>query len=147
MTHVPYKGPLPALTDVAGGHIAMMFSDVLNAMPLIQAGKLRVLAVNTSSRMAMLPDVPTLSELGLNGINLITSFMFFAPAATPNNITDKIATEVRNVLNDRDIHDEFARQGVIVAESAPPSRLHAQFKIEIGRWSELVERTGLAGSE
>jgi tripartite-type tricarboxylate transporter receptor subunit TctC len=147
MTHIPYKGPLPALTDVAGGHIALMFTDVLNAMPLIDAGKLRMLAISTPRRMEAVREVPTLTELGIDGFDLTTSFMFFVPDSTPQELVTKLNSEIRDLMNDADVQEEFARQGVVVVDSPTPNALSMRFQAEIARWTEMVRRAGLAGSE
>ena len=100
MTHVPYKGMSPALSDVAGGHIPMMFSVIPIALPLIQAGKLRMLGVTTTQRIEPIPEVPPLAEIGVPGFNASTWFMLVAPAKTPRAIVDKLHAELRDFNND-----------------------------------------------
>ena len=90
MTHVPYKGMSPAINDVAGGHIPMMFSRIPFALPLIQSGKLRMLGVTTTQRIEPIPEVPPLAEIGVPGFNASTWFMLVAPAKTPRAIVDKL---------------------------------------------------------
>ena len=95
MTHVPYKGMQPAIGDVAGGHIPFMFSPVSFAVPLAQAGKLRMLGVTTAERIEAIPDVPPLAEIGLKKFDAVSWFMLVAPAGTPAEIVGKLHREVR----------------------------------------------------
>ncbi len=99
MLHVPYKGALPALNDVVGGHVAMMFTPIPNALPLIGSGKVRALGLATSERVAALPDVPPLAAVGAPGFEAGGWFMLVAPAATPQPIVDRLHTERRRPTN------------------------------------------------
>ena len=111
MLHVPYKGALPALNDVVGGHVAMMFTPIPNALPLIGSGKVRALGLATSERVAALPDVPPLAAVGAPGFEAGGWFMLVAPAATPQPIVDRLHTELRAIVADPEVREEFVRQG------------------------------------
>jgi tripartite-type tricarboxylate transporter receptor subunit TctC len=103
MIHVPYKGMAPALNDLTGGHIEMMFSPIPNSLPLIQSGKLRMLGVNTTQRLKAIPDAPPLSELGIKEFNVASWFMLVAPAKTPPAIIERLHAELRGFINDPDV--------------------------------------------
>jgi len=147
MTHVPYKGALPALNDVIAGHVTMMFSPVANALPMIEAGKVRVLGLAARERVEALPDVPPLAEIGVPGFEASGWFMLVAPAATPAPIVARLHAELQNILADADLRAQFVRQGLIPAEAAAPDRLKAYVGEQIAYWREALERIGLAGME
>src|SRR5882757_8949691 len=123
MLHVPYKGALPALNDVVGGHVAMMFTPIPNALPLIAAGKVRALGLATSERVAALPDVPPLAAVGAPGFEAGGWFMLVAPAATPQPIVDRLHTELRAIVADPAVREEFVRQGLIPVATPSPDEL------------------------
>ena len=100
MQHVPYKGSGPALNDLMGGQVQMMFDNLSTAMPLVRSGKLRALAVTTRTRTPQLPDVPTMVELGFENFEASVWFGLFAPRATPRPIVDRLAREVAAMLAD-----------------------------------------------
>jgi tripartite-type tricarboxylate transporter receptor subunit TctC len=147
MTHVPYKGMAPALSDVAGGHIPMMFSVIPIALPLIQAGKLRMLGVTTTQRIEPIPQVPPLAEIGVPGFNASTWFMLAAPAKTPAAIVDKLHAELREFNNDPAVREELVRQGLMPVTSPSPDELKAFVQSETARFDKIVRQAGLAGSQ
>jgi tripartite-type tricarboxylate transporter receptor subunit TctC len=147
MTHVPYKGMSPALNDLTGGHIEMMFSPIPNSLPLIQSGKLRILGVNTTQRLEAIPDALPLTELGVKEFDVASWFMLVAPAKTPKHIVDKLHQELRNFINDPDLRQEYVKMGLVPADSALPEQLKTFVQSEITRWGEIVRKAGLAGME
>ena len=147
LTHVPYKGMSPAIGDVAGGHIAFMFSPIPFAQPLAQAGKLRMLGVTTAKRVEPLPDVPTLTELGLTGFDAVSWFMLVAPAGTPADIVDRLYREVRVIIGDPQVRTEFTQLGLVPVQSPPPDELKRFVQAEIVRWGDMVKNAGLTGSQ
>jgi tripartite-type tricarboxylate transporter receptor subunit TctC len=147
MTHVPYKGMAPALSDVAGGHIPMMFTVIPIALPLIQAGKLRMLGVTTTQRIEPIPQVPPLAEIGVPGFNASTWFMLAAPAKTPAAIIDKLYAELRDFNNDPAVRQELVRQGLMPVVSPSPDALKAFVRSETARFDKIVRQAGLAGSQ
>src|SRR3954470_23164154 len=112
VTHVPYKGMQSAIADVAGGHIAFMFSPVSFALPLVQAGKLRMLGVTTAERIEAVPEVPPLIEIGVKQFDAVSWFMLVAPGGTPKDVVGKLHNEVRAVIADPEVHREFVKLGL-----------------------------------
>lgn len=147
MTHVPYKGMVPALSDVAGGHIPMMFAVIPAALPLIQSGKLRMLGVTTAQRIEPIPEAPPLAEVGVPGFNASTWFMLVAPAKTPQAVVEKLATELRDFNNDPAVREELVRQGLMPVVSPPPGELEDFVRSEAARFDKVVRQAGLAGSQ
>ncbi len=146
VTHVPYKGMQPAIADVAGGHIPFMFSPIPFALPLAQAGKLRMLGVTTAERIEAVPDVPPLTEIGLKQFDAVSWFMLVAPGGTPADVVGKLHQEVRAVIADPEVHQEFVKLGLAPVQS-PPADLPGFIKSEIAVWGEIIRRAGLAGSQ
>jgi tripartite-type tricarboxylate transporter receptor subunit TctC len=147
MTHVPYKGMSPAINDVAGGHITLMFSPIPIAQPLIQAGKLRAIGVTTRERVEAFPDAPPLTEIGVKDFDAATWFMLVAPAATPRDVVDKIHTAMFEILGDRELRAELVKLGLVPVTSPKPEALKEFVAREIVRYGKIVEQAGLAGSE
>jgi tripartite-type tricarboxylate transporter receptor subunit TctC len=147
VTHVPYKGMAPALNDVAGGHIPMMFTVIPIALPLIQAGRLRMLGVTTTQRIEPIPDVPPLAEIGVPGFNASTWFMLVAPARTPRPIVDRLAAELRDFNSDPAVRQELVRQGLMPVVSPPPDELKTFVQSETARFAKVVRQAGLAGTQ
>jgi tripartite-type tricarboxylate transporter receptor subunit TctC len=147
LTHVPYKGMQPAIGDVAGGHIAMTFSPIPVALPLIQGGKLRPLGLSMAQRVEALPDVPPLSDAGVKDFNAASWFMLVAPGRTPPVVVAKLANELRALGDDAAMRAGFVRLGLVSVESPSPEALKRFVAAEIVRWGEAVRRAGLAASE
>jgi tripartite-type tricarboxylate transporter receptor subunit TctC len=147
MTHVPYKGMQPAINDVAGGHLPLMFSPIPFALPLAQAGKLRMLGVTTAERLEAIPDVPPLAEIGVKNLDAVSWFMLVAPARTPPEIVDLLYKEVRTVTGDPEVRKEFVRLGMVPVASPEPAALKAFVRSEIAHWAEIVRKAGLQGAE
>jgi tripartite-type tricarboxylate transporter receptor subunit TctC len=147
MTHIPYKGMQPALNDLVGGHIQLLFSPIPIAAPMLQAGKIRSLGVTTAQRVEALPDVPTLAELGVKDFDAASWFMLVAPAKTPGEIVERLHAELRALTGDAEVRREFNRLGLMSVSSPPPEELKRFVQSEIARWGEVVRKAGLAGSE
>jgi tripartite-type tricarboxylate transporter receptor subunit TctC len=148
MHHIPYKGIQPALNDLAGGHIDMMSSPIPMALPVAQGGRVRMLGVTTKERVGAIPDVPPLAEIGVPGYNARSWFMLVAPAKTPQPIVDKLHVDLRTVLAEPDVREEFIqRQGLIPVVSPPPEELQRFVQSEIKRLGDIVRTAGLAGTE
>jgi tripartite-type tricarboxylate transporter receptor subunit TctC len=147
MTHVPYRGMAPAINDVAGGHIPLMFSPVPIARPLIDAGKLRPLGVTTAQRVDALADVPPLADIGVPGYEASSWFMLVAPAKTSQDIIDKIYGALSGFADEPDIHREFNQLGMMPVVSPAPEQLKPFVLAEIVRWSAILSKAGLEGSE
>ena len=141
MLHIPYRGAGPAMTDLLGGQVDLMFDNLPTALPHIKAGKLRGLAVTTAARSPLAPDLPTMAESGLPGFELATWFAFFAPAATPKPIVDKISTDMRRVLAQPDMKERLAAIGVDIRASSP-DELAAFQRSEQAKWGKIVKDSG-----
>jgi len=141
MLHIPYRGAGPAMTDLLGGQVDLMFDNLPTALPHIKAGKLRGLAVTTASRSPLAPELPTMAESGLPGFELSTWFAFFAPAGTPRTIVDKIAGDMRRVLTQPDMQQRLAAIGVDVKASSP-DELAAFQRTELAKWGKIIKDSG-----
>jgi tripartite-type tricarboxylate transporter receptor subunit TctC len=147
MTHVPYKGALPALNDVMGGHVTMMFTPIANALSMIQAGKVRAIGLAARERVEPLPDVAPLADIGVPGFEASGWFMLVAPAATPRAIVDRLHAESRAILAEPELRAQFVRQGLIPVDTPPPDELKAFVREQIAYWDRTLHRIGLAGME
>ena len=147
LVNVPYKGSLPGLNDVIGGHVAMMFSDVPPALPLIQAGKLRALGVTTLQRVASAPDIPPLAEVGVPGYDASSWHMVATQGSVPKDIIGKLHAALKAIMSDPDVVQALTRDGTIPQLSPPPDELKQFVKSEIVRWGEVVKKAGIAGTE
>jgi tripartite-type tricarboxylate transporter receptor subunit TctC len=147
LTHVPYKGMQPAISDVAGGHIAMTFSPIPIALPMIQAGKVRPVGLSMAQRIAALPGVAPLSEVGVKDVDAASWFMLVAPGKTPPDVIARLATELHAIGSDAATRDEFVRLGLVPVDSSSPDALKHFVESEIVRWGNVVRQAGLAGSE
>jgi tripartite-type tricarboxylate transporter receptor subunit TctC len=147
MTHVPYKGSAPALTDVIAGHLPLLFSDTIPSLPMIREGRVRALGVSTAQRLPSAPDIPPIAEVGLPGFDASGWGMIVAPAGTPNEIVDKVHAAVRDVAALADVRQQIVRLGMVPATSPPPDKLQSMISSEIERWAKVIRQAGLAGSE
>lgn len=145
--HVPYKGTVPALNDVAGGHIAFMFADVAPALSLIQSGKLRALGVTTGERVAALSEVPPLKEVGMPGFDASSWHTIAIHSGVPRDIIDKLAIAIREGMAEPGVAEMLARDGAIPVVSPPVDELRRFVDSETVRWGKVIEQAGLAGSE
>jgi tripartite-type tricarboxylate transporter receptor subunit TctC len=145
--HVPYKGLAPALNDIVGGHVQMMFGDFATALPLVKAGKLRALGVSTEQRVGHAPEIPPLAEVGLKGFDASSWQMIIAPGKISPDILNRLNTEMRAIVAEPEVQKEFLRRGLIPLASGTPAELQAFVKSEIARWGEVVKRAGVAGTQ
>jgi tripartite-type tricarboxylate transporter receptor subunit TctC len=141
MVHVPYKGSSPALTDLLGGQVKVMFDNLPTALPHVKAGKLRALAVTAAKRSPTLPEVPTVAESGLPEFDVSSWFAMFAPAKTPPEIVAKLNGEIVKILNSADVKEKLAQHGVEPAPTSP-EELAAFAKAETEKWGKVVKATG-----
>ncbi|TMG84559.1 MAG: tripartite tricarboxylate transporter substrate binding protein [Betaproteobacteria bacterium] len=141
MVHIPYKGGAPAMQDLLGGQIQLMFDNLANSMQQVRAGKLKALAVTTARRSPLVPELPTLAETGLPGFDIYTWWGFMAPAGTPREIVAKWNAEVARILNTPEMKSFFAQQG---AEPAPtsPDEFAALIRSEIPKYAKIIKASG-----
>src|SRR5450432_4395093 len=144
MVHVPYKGGAgPAVTDVLGGHVDLMFTTISSAMEFVKGKKVKALAVTTRERMAELPDIPTMYELGWT--NLVTSSWqgVLVPAGTPRPIVDRLHAAIVKVLADPAIQARMRNVGAIAIASKSPEEFKAYMDVETAKWTKVIEENGL----
>ena len=142
MLGVPYKGAAPAVSDTIGGQTQVMFPSLFTGMPHVKGGKLRALAIAGPKRSALLPDVPTLKEAGVDGVDVQQWYGFFAPAKTPKAIVEQLNKALNQVLNDKEIIKRIEDHGADV-ETSTPEQLGALVKSEIVKWKAVVSRARL----
>jgi tripartite-type tricarboxylate transporter receptor subunit TctC len=141
MVHVPYKAAAQAQADLIGGQIPVMFVVASAAIPQIQAGKLRALGVTTSQRLAQVPDIPTVSEAGAPGFEMVSWIGVAGPAGLPPDITAKLANEVIRVVGLPDVRERIRGLGLEIA-LMPSAEFAAYMAKEQSRWGEVVRRAG-----
>ncbi|MEA2946563.1 MAG: hypothetical protein QOI40_1893 [Alphaproteobacteria bacterium] len=147
MTHIPYKGSLPALTDVIAGHVPLMFSDTVPSLPQIKEGKVRALGVSTSIRLPSAPDIPPIAEVGVPGFDAAGWGVFSVLAGTPEEIVSKLRTALVEVVALPAVQAQIIQLGMLPADSTPPMELQRFIDSEIVRWGKVVQQAGLAGTE
>jgi tripartite-type tricarboxylate transporter receptor subunit TctC len=147
MTHVPYKGTAPAVADVVAGHVPVLFSDPVPALPLIREGKLRALGVATKTRFAYAPEIPPIAEAGVPDFDAVVWTMFVAPAHTPKEIVSRLHAQLRSIVALPEIQQQIVKIGMIPLDSPPPEELQPFINSEIVRWGKIVQQAGIAGSE
>jgi tripartite-type tricarboxylate transporter receptor subunit TctC len=141
INHIPYRGAAPAITDILGGQVDMMMVDIPVALPFIQSGKLRALAVTNTKRIPILKDVPTMAELGLPKVEAYNWYGMLAPARTPADIVAKLYTSVGAALRSPELQKQFEQQGVEVVGSKP-EEFGPFIAAESARWGALAKAVG-----
>jgi tripartite-type tricarboxylate transporter receptor subunit TctC len=140
--HVPYKGSGPAVSDLLGGQVNLMFDSITSAKPHIASGKLRALGVTTAKRSAALPDVPTIAEAGLPGYEVAPWFAVFMPAGTPKPIIDRMHAALIEAMKQPDVRARFQTIGAEPIGSTP-EELGEHLARESARWSKLISERGI----
>ena len=141
IVHIPYKGGAPAIADLIAGQIPMMFDNVPPLLPHVRAGKIQALAVTSLARIAVLPDVPTLHELGLKDFDAVGWNGLLAPAGTPRDIVARLNTEVVRVLRIPEVRDQLTSQGADIVGNSP-EQFAAWIRAEVKKWAEVVKVSG-----
>ena len=141
MQHGPYKGSAPALTDLIGGQVQLMFDSMPSAMPHVKASKLRPLAVTTAKRSAAVPDLPTVAEAGVPGYDISTWYGLWAPKGAPRDITERIASETAKILKLPDVRERYAALGAEPVGSTP-DEFAAYCRSELTKWAKIVKESG-----
>jgi tripartite-type tricarboxylate transporter receptor subunit TctC len=141
MLHVPYKGLAPAITELVGGQVQMVVSNVSTALPHVKSGRLRLLAVTTKKRFSLFPQTPTVDEAGVRGYESTGWYGMWAPAATPAPLAGALNREVTKILNSTPMKTQLASQGL---EPVPTSQdaFARQMRAEIEKWGKVVRATG-----
>jgi len=141
MQHVPYKGSAPAVADLMGGQVQLMFDSMPSAMPHVKSGKIRALAVTTAKRSPTVPDLPTVAESGVPGFDISTWYGVWAPAGTPKDIVNKVAAEMAKVLQQPAVRERLAALGAEPAGNTP-EEFAAYCQSELAKWSRIVRQSG-----
>jgi len=142
LVHIPYKGTGPALTDLLGGHIPMAFAPIPASHPNVSAGKLRALAVTSTTRSNLLPDVPTMAEAGLAGFDASLYYGLVAPAGTPRTIIDKLNKVLREALASEEVKKQLGNDGTEITPGTPEDYADFIDKDE-KKWAQLVKSSGV----
>ncbi len=137
MLHVPYKSTPPALEDIIGGRVSMMFADFTTAIPHVQAGTLRALAVTRIKRSSLFPELPTMDEAGIKGFNIDAWAGLVAPAGTPPEIVTKLNGALRKIIDSPDVQQKFKNVG-FEGFSSTPDELGDYIKAQLVEWKKMV---------
>lgn len=141
-THVPYKGSGPAVQDLVGGQVDMMFDTTLIVGPHIQSGKLRAIAVSSAKRLESLPDVPTIAEAGQKGFDMGSWQAIFAPAGTPKPIVDRLHAEIMKIIATQDVQARLKAFGMLPSDMTP-GQLGDYQKSEVEKWAKVIKAAGI----
>jgi tripartite-type tricarboxylate transporter receptor subunit TctC len=141
MTHVPYKGSAPALNDLVGGQVPLMFDTMLSAMPHVKSGRLKALAVTGANRSPAAPDVPTVAESGLPGYQVYAWNGLLAPAGTPPQVIARLSEELKKALEQPSVQEKFSAQG-FAATWTPPPQAASFVRAEVEKWTRTVVQSG-----
>ncbi|HWP89286.1 MAG TPA: tripartite tricarboxylate transporter substrate-binding protein, partial [Burkholderiales bacterium] len=139
--HVPYKGMVPAVTDVIGGSVSMTLGNTLTVMPNVRNGRLRGIAITTAKRSAIAPELPTFSEAGLPGFQSGTWYAFLAPAKTPRDIVAKLNSAVIKIVHEPDVSAKLLAQGAEPL-NATPEQMREFLSAEIAKWGKVAKASG-----
>ncbi len=143
MVHVPYKGSVPALTDVIAGRIPVMFVDLAPSLQFIKNGNVRAIGVSSKTRVPQLPDVPPVAD-GVPGFEAVAWQMLAAPSGTPKPIVDKLHAALKNIEAQPQFSEQVAKLGMVPVDTPSVAELQAYVKSEIVRWGRVVEKAGAA---
>ena len=142
IVHIPYKGNVPAITDLVGGQTSMLFATLPTVLPLAKAGKLHALAVTGAQRNPATPDVPTMAESGLPGFEVTNWIGVFAPAGTPADVVAKLNAEIMRIMRLPDVQSRLANEGAKFRPTTP-NEFAAFVKAEIAKWGKLIRDSGV----
>jgi tripartite-type tricarboxylate transporter receptor subunit TctC len=141
MLHIPYKGSAPALTDLAGGQVNIMFDNMPSALPLVKGGRLRAIAVTTLKRSPAMPDLPTIAESGLPGYDASSWFAVLAPAGTPRDIVMKLNAAIVKSLGTPEMKEKLSSQGAEPVGNTP-EQFAAHIQSELVKWAKVIKESG-----
>jgi tripartite-type tricarboxylate transporter receptor subunit TctC len=142
MTHVPYRGAGPAFNDLIPGRVDAMFNFVLSSLPLVRQGQLRALAVLTANRLSVTPDLPTMGEAGVAGVEVSSWSAFFVPAKTPREIIRKIHTNTVAALAEAAVKEKLEQGGAVVIGSTP-DELASFLSSEMDKWGQVIKEANI----
>lgn len=142
MQHVPYKGGVPAITDTIGGQVPVMYADLVAALPHIQSGKLRAIAVGSPQRVAMLPQVKTIAEQGFKGFDAVSWGGLLAPLGTPKEVVARINKEAADILADKAVQEKMLTAGAI-ANYQSAERMAARIQGDYDKWGRVIRNKSI----
>jgi tripartite-type tricarboxylate transporter receptor subunit TctC len=145
LVHVPYKGNAPALNDVLGGQVPIMFDTITTALPHVKSGRLKALAVTSRKRSPLAPDVPTMIEAGLPDFEISAWYIMLAPRGTPPEIVKRLNAEINKAMQDPEVRDRLGSQGVDFV-GGTPEEADKFLRSEIERWARVAKTTGMKGN-
>jgi tripartite-type tricarboxylate transporter receptor subunit TctC len=141
IVHIPYKGAGPVMQDLVGGQVQMFFAGMPPAMPHVRSGKLRALAVTTTTRSSAAPEVPTMEEAGVPRFDISNWFAYFVPSATPRDVIDRLNGEINRALKQQDVREKLAAAGAD-ALGTSPEELASFMRAESTKFAELIKVSG-----
>lgn len=141
--HVHYKGGGPAMIDLVGGHVSLMFATVSTALPQVKAGKIRVLGLTSKGRSPVFPGVPSIAEAGVPGYEALIFNLIVAPAATPRDVRARLQGEIARAVQSKDLYERILQQGVELTASATPEACSEFVKTEFDKHNRLWKSVGL----
>ena len=145
ITHIPYKGTGPALNEMVAGQVQVAMFNLIAAMPVVQSGRLRGIAVSGDKRTSQLPDVPTLAELGIKGFEVPTGHMIMVPAATPKDIVARLHQEIVKALQLPDVRSRLEAEGAEIIGNTP-EQAAAIVRTELDKWADVIRKTGMTAN-
>ena len=143
MQHIPYKGSTPALTDVMGGQVQMMFDSTPSAIPFVKSGKLRALAVTTAKRTGAAPDIPSMAESGLPGFDHSNWYGVWGPPAMPREIVNKLTLAIATTMQKKEVRDKLVELGADPVDAVTPAQFEAYAQSELARFARIVKQAGV----
>jgi tripartite-type tricarboxylate transporter receptor subunit TctC len=142
ITHIPYKGTPPAVTDLIAGQVSMMFANTLSVLPYVNSGRLRALAISSAKRSAAAPAIPTIAENGMPGFDSVTWFGVLAPTGTPRDIINKLSGELRRIVQTKAMTEQLLAQGADPIGSTA-EEFGARIKSDIAKWTVIIKTAGI----
>ena len=142
MTHIPYKGSAPVVTDLIGGQVDIMFDNLPNVIQHVKGGRMKALAVSGGKRSPLAPEVPTVAEAGVPGFEVTVWFGLLAPAGTPREIIQRLNAESTKIINSPEVTDRFVKQGV-EPRTGTPEQFGDMVKTEVVRWAKVIKDAGI----
>ena len=142
LTHIPYKGSAPAVTDLIGGQVQALFDNVPNVIQHVKAGRLRALAITTPKRSASMPDIPTVDEAGVTGYQVAVWFGVVAPAATPKDVVARLNAEINRVISLPDVKERFSQSGIEIVGGAPDV-FDRHIREQVATWGKVVKEANI----
>ena len=142
ITHIPYKGTPPAVTDLIAGQVSLMFANTLSVLPYVNTGRLRALALSSAKRSAAAPSLPTIAESGMPGFDSTTWFGVLVPAGTPRDIVSKLGTEVRRIVHTKAVAEQLIAQGADPIGSTA-EEFNARIKSDTAKFTAIIRKGGI----